>query len=82
MWLLVPAMFVGFLDYITDVVVATVIATSDVADADAGLATGLVTTSERVAVRVGIPLLGYVMVMRAELYVRHRPYLGVDCCRR
>jgi hypothetical protein len=41
----VPALFVGFLGHITAVVAATVIATSDVADADAGLATGLVTTS-------------------------------------
>jgi MFS family permease len=66
-WLLVPALFVGFLGHITAVVAATVIATSDVADADAGLATGLVTTSQRVAVTVGIPLLGAVMVMRADL---------------
>ena len=67
LWLLVPALFVGFLGHITAVVAATVIATSDVADADAGLATGLVTTSQRVAVTVGIPLLGAVMVMRADL---------------
>jgi hypothetical protein len=62
-----PALFLGFLGHITAVVAATVIATSDVADADAGLATGLVTTSQRVAVTVGIPLLGAVMVMRADL---------------
>jgi MFS family permease len=67
LWLLVPALFLGFLGHITAVVAATVIATSDVADADAGLATGLVTTSQRVAVTVGIPLLGAVMVMRADL---------------
>jgi predicted MFS family arabinose efflux permease len=67
LWLLVLALFVGFLGHITAVVAATVIATSDVADADAGLATGLVTTSQRVAVTVGIPLLGAVMVMRADL---------------
>ncbi|HEV8437560.1 MAG TPA: MFS transporter [Methylomirabilota bacterium] len=67
LWLLVPALFVGFLGHITAVVAATVIATSDVEDADAGLATGLLTTSQRVAVTVGIPLLGAVMVMRADL---------------
>ena len=32
-----------------------------------GLATGLVMTSQRVAVTVGIPVLGAVMVMRADL---------------
>jgi hypothetical protein len=67
LWLLVPALFVGFLGHITAVVAATVIATSDVADTDAGLATGLVTASQRIAVTVGIPLLGAVMVMQADL---------------
>jgi MFS family permease len=67
LWLLLPALFVGFLGHITAVVAATVIATSGIADADAGLATGLVTTSQRVAVTIGIPLLGAVMVMRADL---------------
>jgi hypothetical protein len=41
LWLLIPAVFVGFLGHITAVVAATVLATSEVADADAGLATGL-----------------------------------------
>jgi len=77
-WLLVPALFVGFLGHITAVVAATVIATSDVADADAGLATGLVTTSQRVAVTVGIPLLGAVMVMRADLLAGIHLALLVD----
>jgi len=67
LWLLVPALFVGFLGHIAAVVAATVIATSAVADADAGLATGLVTTSQRIAVTVGIPLLGAVMVIPADL---------------
>jgi predicted MFS family arabinose efflux permease len=78
LWLLVPALFVGFLGHITAVVAATVIATSEVADADAGLATGLVTTSQRVAVTVGIPLLGAVMVMRADLLAGIRLALAVD----
>ena len=78
LWLLVPALFVGFLGHITAVVAATVIATSEVADADAGLATGLVTTSQRVAVTVGIPLLGAVMVMRADLLAGIHLALAVD----
>jgi MFS family permease len=78
LWLLVPALFVGFLGHITAVVAATVIATSDVADADAGLATGLVTTSQRVAVTVGIPLLGAVMVMPADLLAGIQFALAVD----
>lgn len=67
LWLLIPALFVGFLGHITAVVAATVMATSEVANADAGLATGLVTTSQRVAVSVGIPALAGVMALRADL---------------
>jgi MFS family permease len=78
LWLLVPALFIGFLGHITAVVAATVVATSDVADADAGLATGLVTTSQRVAVTVGIPLLGAVMVARADLLAGIHLALAVD----
>jgi MFS family permease len=78
LWLLVPALFVGFLGHITAVVAATVIATSDVTDADAGLATGLVTTSQRVAVTVGIPLLGAVMLLRADLLAGIHLALAAD----
>ena len=68
----------GLLGHITAVVAATVIATSDVEDADAGLATGLVTTSQRVAVTVGIPLLGAVMLLRADLLAGIHLALTVD----
>jgi MFS family permease len=78
LWVLVPALFVGFLGHITAVVAATVMATSQIADADAGLATGLVTTSQRMAVTVGIPLLGAVMVTRADLLTGIHLALAVD----
>lgn len=78
LWLLVPALFVGFLGHIAAVVAATVIATSDVADEDAGLATGLVTTSQRVAVTVGIPLLGAVMLLQADLLAGIHLALAAD----
>jgi MFS family permease len=78
LWVLVPALLVGFLGHITAVVAATVIATSQIADADAGLATGLVTTSQRVAVTVGIPLLGAVMVTRADLLAGLHLAFAVD----
>jgi MFS family permease len=78
LWLLVPALFIGFLGHITAVVAATVIATSEVADADAGVATGLVTTSQRVAGTVGIPLLGAMMALRADLPAGIQLALAVD----
>jgi MFS family permease len=78
LWLLIPALFVGFFGHITAVVAATVTATSEVPDFHKGLATGLVTTSQRVAVTVGIPLLGAVMTIRADLLTGIHLALAAD----
>ncbi|MCH8684423.1 MFS transporter [Pedomonas mirosovicensis] len=78
LWLLVPALFVGFLGHITAVVAATVIATSQASEADAGLLTGLVTTSQRIAVTVGIPALGAVMGLSADLLTGIRVALAAN----
>jgi len=67
MWLLIPALFVGFFGHITAVVAATVAATSEVPEASKGLASGLMTTSQRVASTIGIPALAAVMAVRADL---------------
>jgi hypothetical protein len=56
----------------------TVTATSDVPDTHKGLASGLVTTSQRVAVTVGIPVLGAVMAIRADLLAGIHFALAVD----
>jgi MFS family permease len=78
LWLLIPALFIGFFGHITAVVAATVTATSDVPDTHKGLASGLVTTSQRVAVTVGIPLLGAVMAIRADLLAGIQLALAAD----
>jgi MFS family permease len=78
LWLLIPTLFGGFFGHITAVVAATVTATSGVPDANKGLATGLITTSQRVAVTVGIPLLGAVMASRGDLLAGIRLALAVD----
>jgi MFS family permease len=78
LWLLIPALFVGFFGHITAVVAATVTATWEVPDSHKGLATGLVTTSQRVAVTVGIPLLGAVMTIRADLLAGIHLALAAD----
>lgn len=67
MGLLVPALFIGFFGHITAVVAASVIATSGIPEASKGLASGLMTTSQRVGSTVGIPALAAVMTMRADL---------------
>ena len=78
LWLLVPALFGSFFGHITAVVAATVTATSEVPDADKGLATGLITTSQRVAVTIGIPVLGAVMAARSDLLAGIRLALVAD----
>jgi predicted MFS family arabinose efflux permease len=78
LWLLIPALFIGFFGHIAAVVVATVTATSDVPDTHKGLASGLVTTSQRVAVTVGIPVLGAVMAIGADLLAGIQLALAAD----
>lgn len=69
LWLLIPALFVGFFGHITAVVAATVTATSDVTDENEGLASGLLSMTQQVAVTVGIPILGAVMALSSDLLV-------------
>ncbi|MEU8437049.1 MFS transporter [Streptomyces sp. NPDC029216] len=52
--------------------------TSGVPDAEQGLATGLVTTTQQVGLTVGIPLLGVLATTQASLYDGVRTVLAVD----
>ncbi len=67
MWLLILALFVGFFGHITAVVAATVAATSEAPEGSKGLASGLMTTSQRVASTIGISALAAVMAIKADL---------------
>ncbi|WP_322104074.1 MFS transporter [Paraburkholderia sp. J41] len=78
MWLLIPALFVGFFGHITAVVAATVAATSEVPEASKGFASGLMTTSQRVASTIGIPALAAAMAIRADLLRGIHLALAVD----
>ena len=78
LWLLIPALFGGFFGHITAVVAATVTATSEVADTNKGVATGLIATSQRVAVTIGIPILAAVMAIRADLLAGIHLALAAD----
>ncbi|MFJ8159765.1 MFS transporter [Streptomyces sp. NPDC096136] len=53
-------------------------ATSGVPDAEQGLATGLVTTTQQVGLTIGIPLLGVLATTRAPLFDGVRTVLAVD----
>ncbi|MEV2273490.1 MFS transporter [Nonomuraea africana] len=57
---LVPALFIGFFGHVTSIVAYTVTATSGLPDEEQGLATGLASMTQQVAITVGIPILSSV----------------------
>jgi ABC-type proline/glycine betaine transport system permease subunit len=78
MWLLMPALFIGFFGHITAVVAATFAAISGIPEASKGLASGLMTTSQRVASTIGIPALAAVMAVRTDLLAGIHLALAAD----
>jgi EmrB/QacA subfamily drug resistance transporter len=76
--LVVPAVLLaGFFGHVAAIVAYTVTATSGLPDSEQGLATGLATLTQQVALTVGIPLLTTVMGTGALLGGIHRA-LAVD----
>ncbi|MEU7899212.1 MFS transporter [Nonomuraea sp. NPDC049152] len=57
---LIPALFVGFFGHVTSIVADTVTATSGLPNEEQGLATGLTSMTQQVAITVGIPILSSV----------------------
>ncbi|GAA2415527.1 MFS transporter [Nonomuraea africana] len=57
---LIPALFIGFFGHVTSIVAYTVTATSGLPDEEQGLATGLASMTQQVAITVGIPILSSV----------------------
>jgi MFS family permease len=57
---LIPALFIGFFGHVVAIVAYTVTGTSGVANEDQGLATGLTSMTQQVAITVGIPILSAV----------------------
>ncbi|MFI1379594.1 MFS transporter [Embleya sp. NPDC020886] len=55
--LLIPALFVGFFGHVTAIVAYTVTATSGLPNEEQGLATGLTTMTQNIAITIGIPIL-------------------------
>ena len=72
-----PALFVGCFAHVSGIVASTVTATSGLSDADQGLASGLVTMTQRVGTTLGTPLLSAVIVSQASYVVGMRLALGV-----
>ncbi|MFI6326310.1 MFS transporter [Nonomuraea sp. NPDC050556] len=58
--ILIPALFIGFFGHVTAIVAYTVTGTSGLPDEEQGLATGLTSMTQQVAVTIGIPILSAV----------------------
>lgn len=58
--ILIPALFIGFFGHVTCIVAYTVTGTSGLPDEEQGLATGLTSMTQQVAITVGIPILSSV----------------------
>ena len=77
LFVVVPALFVGFFGHVAAIVGYTVTGTSGLPDAEQGLATGLATMTQQVAITVGIPVLSAVAATQAVQLTGIRLALGV-----
>jgi EmrB/QacA subfamily drug resistance transporter len=75
--LIAAALTIGFFGHITAIVAYTVTATSGLPDGEQGLATGLATLTQQVAIALGIPVLATIVTARVgALTVRRGPLLA------
>ena len=66
--ILIPALFIGFFAHVSSIVAFTVTGTSGLPNDEQGLATGLVSMTQQVAITIGIPALGAIAATQsAEL---------------
>lgn len=75
--IVVPSLFVGFFGHVAAIVAFTVTATSGLPDGEQGLATGLTSMTQQVAITVGIPVLGAVAATQAGQLEGIRLALGI-----
>lgn len=75
---LVPALFIGFFGHVTAIVAYTVTGTSGLPDEDQGLATGLTSMTQQVAITIGIPILSSVAATRSVELTGIHLALGVN----
>lgn len=78
LWVLLPALFIGFFGHVTAIVASMVTATSGLPDSQQGLATGLATMTQQVGITIGIPILGAVAATQAGLLDGIHLGLGVN----
>ncbi|SHN45283.1 MFS transporter [Cryptosporangium aurantiacum] len=67
LYLVVPSLFLLYFGHVTAIVAYTVTATSDLEEGEAGLATGLTSLAQQIAVTIGIPIFGAIAATRSDL---------------
>ncbi len=65
LYLIMAALFIMFFGHVTAIVAYTVTATSGLEDSQQGLATGLATLAQQIAVTIGIPIFGAIAATQA-----------------
>lgn len=75
---LIPALFLGFFGHVTSIVAYTVTGTSGLPNDEQGLATGLTSMTQQVAITVGIPALSAIAATQGNELTGIRLALGVD----
>jgi MFS family permease len=75
---LIPALFIGFFGHVAAIVAFTVTGTSGLPNAEQGLATGLTSMTQQVAIVVGIPILSAVAATQSVRLTGIHLALGVN----
>lgn len=75
---LIPALFMGFFAHVTTIVAYTVTATSGLPNEEQGLATGLTSMTQQVAITIGIPILSAVAATQSAQLTGIRLALAVN----
>jgi MFS family permease len=76
--ILIPALFIGFFGHVTAIVAYTVTGTSGLPNEQQGLATGLTSMTQQVAITVGIPILSAVAATQSGELTGIRLALSVN----
>lgn len=74
----IPVLFVSFFGHVTAIVAYTVTGTTGLAEDEHGLATGMTSMTQQVAISVGIPILSSVAATQTSQMSGLRLALGVD----
>jgi MFS family permease len=75
---IIPVLFVSFFGHVTAIVAYTVTGTTGLAEDEHGLATGMTSMTQQVAISVGIPILSSVAATQTSQMSGLRLALGID----